>query len=676
MCGIAGFVQIRADRAVPEADLAAMLDALAHRGPDGHGTWYERESGVYLGHRRLSIVELSDLGSQPMMSSSNQLVISYNGEVYNYREVRDELSRNGHRFRGGSDTEVLLAAIEQWGLERGISRFTGMFAFALWDRANQTLHLCRDRLGKKPLYFGWVGRRFVFASELSALRRLSGFDNELDHESLRLYLSYSYVPGPRTAYRGIYKLPPGCALSVGLKQLQTVNDRTAPSALIRPYWTVAGAVESGRSRRIADVDDETVLSELEDLLRDAVRIRMHADVPLGAFLSGGVDSSLVVALMQLQASTPVHTFSIGYENKAYDESLAAAAIAKHLGTTHTSLRLEPHEALDAVRLMPKVFDEPFADASQIPTYLVSKLARRDVTVAVSGDGGDEVFAGYTRHIWAPYLWKMITPLPVLLRTAGSRALRSLSPGQWDAIFRVVGPLLSRRLRQRRPGESLHKFADVLSAHSFSEVYERLTQQWPLSSEIASVCSPPAAAISASSADLNHTEQLQLWDQLTYLPDDILVKVDRATMAVSLEARAPLLDHRVVEFAWRMPARFKIRDGATKWALRQILAKYVPAEYLDRPKSGFAVPLDQWLRNELREWAEELLSPASLAATGFLRHEPIRTAWREHLSGRRNLQYLIWPVLMLMAWLEDQRLSRAEMGRTQNVGNATWASRLS
>lgn len=658
MCGIAGFVQIRPGRAAPEEDLETMLNALAHRGPDGHGTWYQRESGVYLGHRRLSIVELSDLGRQPMMSPNSQLVISYNGEVYNYREVRDELCRHGHHFRGGSDTEVLLAAIEQWGLERGVSRFVGMFAFAVWDRAQDTLHLCRDRLGKKPLYFGWVGHKFVFASELRAIRRLSGFANELDHESLRLYLSYSYVPGLRTAYRGIYKLPPGCVLSVSLKQLRTFTDGASPASLFRPYWTVASAVESGRSHRGDNVDDETLLSELEGLLRDAVRIRMHADVPLGAFLSGGVDSSLVVALMQSQAPTPVHTFSIGYENRAYDESLAAAAIAKHLGTSHTSLRLEPHEALEAVRLMPKVFDEPFADASQIPTYLVSKLARRNVTVAVSGDGGDEVFAGYTRHVWAPYLWKKIAPLPVVLRSVGSRALRALSPAQWDSIFRVLGPFLSPRFRQRRPGESVHKFADMISADSFSQVYQRLTQQWPLSSEISHTTSSPHIALpSAACAELNDTEQLQLWDLLTYLPDDVLVKVDRATMAVSLEARAPLLDHRVVEFAWRMPSRFKVRDGITKWALRQILAKYVPAEHLDRPKSGFAVPLDHWLRNELRDWAEELLSPSSIAATGFLRHEPIRKAWSEHLSGRRNLQYLIWPVLMLQGWLEDQRNDR-------------------
>lgn len=663
MCGIAGFVEMRPDGRAGEEDLAAMLGALAHRGPDGHGTWCERESGVYLGHRRLSIVELSDLGRQPMLSPSNQLVISYNGEVYNYREVRDELARHGHRFRGGSDTEVLLTAIEHWGLKPAVNRCVGMFAFAVWDRAQKTLHLCRDRLGKKPLYFGWVGHRFVFASELRAIRRLGGFENELDQESLRLYLSYSYVPGPRTAYREIYKLPPGCTLTVSLKQLQTGADRGSPMGLIQPYWSVASTVEAGRSRRNDDLEDATVLSELEDLLRDAVRIRMHADVPLGAFLSGGVDSSLVVALMQAQTSTPVRTFSIGYENAAYDESVAAAAIAKHLGTSHTSLRLDPREALDAVQLMPKVFDEPFADASQIPTYLVSKLARRHVTVAVSGDGGDEVFAGYTRHLWAPYLWRKVAPLPVLLRSLGSRALRALSPGQWDAIFQVVGPLLSRRLRQRRPGESLHKFADVISADSFSQVYERLTQQWPLSSEISrAVCSPLSALSSTTHADLNDTEQLQFWDLLTYLPDDILVKVDRATMAVSLEARAPLLDHRVVEFAWSLPSRFKIRNGVTKWALRQILGKYVPAEHLDRPKSGFAVPLDQWLRNELRPWAEELLSVSSINATGLLRHEPIRQAWSEHLSGRRNLQYLIWPVLMLQAWLENQRDVQSEDNR--------------
>jgi asparagine synthase (glutamine-hydrolysing) len=644
MCGICGFWQRDGASAAELRRMAQRMGCqLAHRGPDDTGEWVDEAAGVALAFRRLAIVDLSPLGHQPMTSASGRYEIIFNGEVYNFAALRSELEGRGHRFRGGSDTEVILAAVEQWGLQDAVSRFVGMFAIALWDRDQRELHLVRDRLGIKPVYYGWQGDTFLFGSELKALAAHPAFMGEIDRDALTLFMRFAYVPDPFSIYCDIHKLPPGSILT-----LRGYADRAARP---RPYWSARDVAAHGQAAAFGGSDAEAV-AHLHDLLREAVSLRMVADVPLGAFLSGGIDSSTVVALMQAQSDRPVKTFTIGFAEAGYNEAEHAAAVAAHLGTDHTEFTVTPQEARAVIPRLPAMFDEPFADSSQIPTFLVSELARQRVTVSLSGDGGDELFGGYNRYQWGSEIWKRVGWAPAPARNLSARALKTVSPEVWDTSFARVGPLLPSRLQQRTPGDKVHKLADALGAASPAELYLGLVSQWRQPNSTVMGGREPVTILQDTNAwpELpGFVERMMYLDLVTYLPGDILTKVDRASMAVSLEARVPILDHRVVEFAATLPLSMKVRGGQGKWVLRQVLDQYVPRALMERPKMGFGVPIDSWLRGPLREWAEDLLDPRQMHADGYLNPEPIRQKWGEHLSGARNWQYPLWCALQFQAW---------------------------
>jgi len=640
MCGITGFWQVKRGTEDPLDILNQMGTVLAHRGPDDSGTFHDGAAGIGLAFRRLSILDLSPEGHQPMFSASGRYVLIFNGEVYNFEEIRTELGVR--QWRGHSDTEVMLAAVEQWGLESAVRRFVGMFALALWDRLERKLFLVRDRLGIKPLYYGHASGDFVFASELKAIRQYPGFVAAIDRDSLALYLRHNYVPSPHCIYKGLYKLPPGCILTF------TSADKTPR---IDRFWLGRDVAQAGLASPLL-LDDKQAIDQLHDLLLKAIGLRLIADVPLGAFLSGGIDSSTVVALMQAQSSRPVKTFTIGFHEDGYNEATHAKQVAGHLGTDHTELYLTPKDALDVVPLLPTMYDEPFSDSSQIPTYLVSKLARSKVTVSLSGDGGDELFGGYNRYLLTKRIWNSIRRFPKFSRRALAASLHSISPSRIDRGFQLFRPILPSKLRQVLPGDKVHKLADFLSMESPEALYFRALSHWENPVEIVPHSKEPGTildSIKECTGSSNVEEMMMLTDLLHYLPDDILTKLDRASMAVSLEARVPLLDHRVVEFAWKLPLHFKIRIGYSKWILRQVLYKYVPRELVERPKMGFGVPIDSWLRGPLREWAEDLLSVRSLEQHGLLNAHPIRLKWQEHLSGVRNWQYLLWDILAFQDW---------------------------
>lgn len=648
MCGIAGFLEQPPCSSQSESldRVTKMAHTLRHRGPDDAGAWADAAAGIALGHRRLSVVDLSATGHQPMPSACGRYVVSFNGEIYNFRSLRAELEQSGHRFRGHSDTEVLLAAITRWGVEGALARANGMFALALWDRQERVLFLARDRLGEKPLYYGWIGPRFLFASELKALCAHPDFRPVINRDAVALYLRHNYIPAPFSVYQDVAKLPPGTLLAV---RAEAASVRGAP---VR-YWSARTAAESGVANPWVGTESEA-LAQLDDLLRDAIRMRMEADVPLGAFLSGGIDSTTVVALMQAQSTRPVRTFTIGFHEGGYNEAESAAEVARRLGTDHTELYVTPAEAMAVIPRLPALYDEPFADASQIPTFLVSQLARRHVTVSLSGDGGDELFGGYNRYFWGRSIWRKVGWLPAAWRRTAARTLTAVSPESWDTGFRALGPFLPGRLRQRNPGDKLHKLAQVLAVSDPEALYRGLISQWHDPAAVVPGAGEPPTTLTDRSQWANlddFTLQMMYLDTVTYLPDDILVKVDRASMGVSLEARVPLLDHRVVEFAWRLPLAMKIRDGQGKWLLRQVLYQYVPREIMERPKMGFGVPIDAWLRGPLRDWAETLLDAKRLQEEGLFHPQPIRTRWTEHLSGQRNWQYSLWGVLMFQAWLD-------------------------
>jgi asparagine synthase (glutamine-hydrolysing) len=650
MCGIAGFFE--PDRgqsaSVMENTVLRMVDTLRHRGPDDGGIWTDRSAGVALGMRRLAILDLSPAGKQPMHSASARYVLVFNGEIYNCEDLRQQLLglATDLVFRGHSDTEVMLAAFEQWGLQQSLPKFNGMFAFALWDRKERKLTLARDRFGEKPLYYGVVGGRLLFASELKAVRAHPEFSGEVDSGALSLFLQRNCVPAPHSIYRNIYKLPPASWMTFKADEL-------APKPQF--YWSLYEIAEQGLHNQFAGTEQEAV-ELLDGLLRDAVKIRMHADVPLGAFLSGGIDSSTIVALMQAQSGDAVRSFSIGLLESDYNEASDAARVATHLGTNHTELYATPREALDVIPLLPQMYDEPFADSSQIPTFLVSRLARQQVTVSMSGDGGDEIFGGYNRHTWGAPLWRKLQPVPLPLRKLGSASLTFLSPDAWDSLFQRFGPLLPNTWKQRTPGYKLHKLASVMGSSDANEMHDRFATHWDASADILRIGAPPDAQFEHDHSPRlpMATEQMMYRDTMTYLPDDILTKVDRATMAVSLEGRIPLLDHRVAEFAWRLPMALKIHGKVGKWILRQVLYRYVPRELVERPKFGFGIPLDSWLRGPLREWAESLLDERRLRSEGYLNPLPIRRAWEQHLTGRRHWEFHLWDVLMFQAWLEQSR----------------------
>jgi len=628
VCGITGILS-PAPCSAAQGLLRRMTDTLAHRGPDDWDLWRDEAAGVGLGHRRLSILDLSPLGRQPMASASGRFVICFNGEVFNFARLRAELEPLGHAFRGGSDTEVMLAAIEQWGLAAAVQRFVGMFAFALWDAKERTLSLVRDRLGIKPLYYGFAGRDFVFGSELKALRAHPDFDAGLDRGALTLYFRHNYIPAPHSVYAHARKLPAGHILTV----------RAGLEPALSRYWDAAEVSARGAAEPFAGTEDEA-LDGLAALLTDAVGLRMLADVPLGAFLSGGIDSSLVVALMQAQSSRPVRTFSIGFAEERYNEAPHAAAVAKHLGTEHTELMVSERDLLDIVPLLPRFWDEPFADSSQVPTYAVCRLARRHVTVALSGDGGDELFFGYDRYFHAQTWWERLARIPGPLRAAAA-GLSRLRP---ERLAGLVGSFGQRALWR----------LDAVGIMEFPAFYKRLVSHHPRPAELVRGAGPEArTAIDLVAAENDRFRAMSLWDVLTYLPDDILTKVDRASMAVSLEARVPLLDHRVVEFAASLPTAFKIRDGQGKHLLRRLLYRHVPRELVERPKMGFGIPLQKWLPGELRPWAEDVLATGRRQCSDVLDFRQVDRMWAELLSGSQHWTYILWDVLMFLAWRAEQ-----------------------
>ena len=622
MCGITGFLAPDGFGAAGLEYATGMTRTLAHRGPDREAVWADPAAGIALGHRRLAVVDLSDAGNQPMISEHGRYVTVFNGEIYNFQELRRELEASvTPRFRGDSDTEVMLACFERYGVRGALPRFNGMFAFAVWDRVERNLYLARDPLGEKPLYYGWAGDAFLFGSELKALRAHPAFRPEIDRSAIAMLLGYGYVPAPHSIYRNTSKLPPGSMLKLGWKS-RIVE--------MHSHWSFNAVAERGRANLFPGSDHEA-LCRLETLLADAVKLRTIADVPLGAFLSGGIDSSLVVALMQSQSARPVKTFTIGFHESEYNEARDAKAVARHLHTDHTEWYVTPREAIDVVPKLPELYDEPFADSSQIPTYLVSSLARRQVTVSLSGDGGDELFGGYTRYRRMLRLRSRMRLLPGLLRRRLARVAGAVpAEGRW------------RRLQ---------KFGAVAADPDPIAMYLACVRLWhggdPL---VRGVALPEPHDLDWPRCE-DALHQFMAVDTVSYLPGDILVKVDRAAMGVSLESRIPLLDPRVVEFAWTLPRRVKVRGDETKWILRQILDKHVPRALVDRPKSGFGIPLAEWLRGPLRAWAEALLEPGRLRREGYLEVEPIKRRWRQHLEKTEDHSPVLWSVLMFQAWLE-------------------------
>lgn len=650
MCGFAGVVSF--ERPSEDA-LWRMATALRHRGPDDQGIWRDDSAGVGFAHARLAVVDLSPSGRQPMYSPSGRFVIAYNGEIYNHRALRAELedkrARDGLpalQWRGHSDTETFLGWFDFVGVEAALKLAVGMFAFAVWDREQRVLTLARDRTGEKPLYYGIQGSSLLFGSELKALKTHPEFRGEIDRGALDAFRHLGYVPAPKSIYCGISKLPAGNFLHI-----RPGEGLAEP----RPYWSMRDAAMAGLSSPFRG-SDQDALRELETRLSEAASLQQIADVPTGAFLSGGIDSSLVVALMQSRSARPVHTFTIGFQDRAFDEAPQAKAVAEHLGTVHTELYISPGQALDVINLLPTLYDEPFGDPSQVPTFLVSQLARKSVTVSLSGDGGDELFGGYNRYSQHSLLMKLLAcPAPV--RRLVARSLTTLRPGHLDRVYGAIAPLLPPRMRVRLPGDKAHKLAVVIGANSDAAVYGRLISSWDDTEGVVlgdRAPADPGGAWRSVDSSWSLEDRMMLLDAISYLPDDILCKVDRAAMGVSLETRAPFLDHRVIELAWHLPLRMKLRDGRGKWALRQLLYKYVPQHLVERPKMGFGVPIDAWLRGPLRGWADDLLATTRLESEGYFRPEAIARKWGEHKAGTRNWQYSLWSVLMFQAWLAEQR----------------------
>jgi len=629
MCGLAGFINGSNQPCDIENTLKHMISTLNHRGPDDTGIWVDKNNRIGIGHKRLSILDLSEEGKQPMISESGRYLIAYNGEIYNHIELSKRLNKIGIKFRGHSDTEVILASFEVWGFKQSLSSFIGMFAFALWDRIENKLYLVRDRLGIKPMYYGYVNGSFVFASELKAFLVFPKFQAIISREAIALYLRHNYIPAPYSIYQNIHKLSPGCIL-----ELDTIHTKRSDYKIC-PYWSAVDITERGVNNQFLGSENEAV-EHLDTLLRDAVKLRMVADVPIGAFLSGGIDSSLVTALMQSQSNLPIKTFSIGFYEKAYNEANHAKAVAQFLGTEHTELYVRPEETMAVIPKLPTIFDEPFSDSSQIPTFLVSNLAHSHVKVSLSGDGGDELFYGYSRYSFTQDLWQKLNLLPKRIKVVSNR------------ISKIAANLGSQKM------QALY---EILSMGNSDDLYRRTISHWKNPANIVLNSIEPPTIFGNSNQCPRFQElaqRMMYFDLVTYLPDNILVKLDRASMGVSLEARVPILDHRVVEFAWRLPLSHKIKGKQGKWILRQLLYKYVPKELVERPKKGFGIPIGTWLRGPLRDWAESLLNENRLRQEGYFDHVPIRQKWREHLAGKEYRHYYLWDILMFQSWLDSNR----------------------
>lgn len=656
MCGFAGFLGGNSANSSlgDEGLLIQMASAIANRGPDDAGYWADSTRRIGMGHRRLAIVDLSAAGHQPMASGNGRYVIAFNGEIYNHMELRAQLQKAGlaPQWRGHSDTETLLAGFSAWGVQATVERLIGMFAFALWDRETHTLSLGRDRLGEKPLYYGWQGSGrnavFLFGSELKAIKAHPAFKANVDRNALCLLMRHNYVPAPYSIYEGILKLEAGCLLHVSLSG--------SDAQLVR-YWSAPEVASAGVANPFTG-SAEQAIDALEALLKSAVSQQLMSDVPLGAFLSGGIDSSTVVALMQAQSTQPVKTFTIGFNERGFNEAEHAKAVAQHLGTDHTELYVTAQQAMDVIPQLPSLYCEPFSDSSQIPTFLVSKLARKRVTVSLSGDAGDELFCGYNRYVLASRLWNRLSRVPVGLRHIAARGMAGLSPSGWNNLGRPLRGLMPGSLRNVNIGDKLHKAARVLTSQNPDSLYLGLVSHWDDPASVVINGQEPPTWLRGKTpllTNLDAIQRMMALDTMTYLPDDILVKVDRAAMGVSLEGRVPFLDHRVVEFAWRLPQNMKLRDGVSKWVLRQVLYRHVPKELIERPKMGFGVPIGEWLRGPLKDWAGSLLDESRLKREGYFHSAPIRQKWAEHLSGTRDWQGHLWDVLMFQAWLEMQDL---------------------
>jgi asparagine synthase (glutamine-hydrolysing) len=653
MCGIAGF--FLAGTASPSTHFAvrAMASTLERRGPDAFGDWLDAHDGIAFGHRRLAVLDTSPNGAQPMHSRCNRYVTTFNGEIYNFRQLREELSHlhPSHVWLGTSDTEVILAGISYWGVDTTLTKLDGMFAIAVWDKSDRSLYLARDRMGEKPLYYGFIGNQFAFASELKALKVLDGWTNEIDRVALTAYFRYSYIPSPLSIFKGISKLMPGHSLKI---TKSNVVARHLPESI--SYWKLDDAIAIGRVHPFVGSEKEAI-DTLEKLLLDTVGKQMVSDVPIGAFLSGGVDSSTVIAMMQAQSAMPIQTFTIGFNEAEFNEAEHAKAVATHLGTEHHELYVTPKQTIDVVPFLPTLYDEPFADSSQIPTYLVSHLARAKVTVSLSGDGGDELFCGYNRYTWMYKIWGVMSSFPAPVRQLAGRAASAIPPSVVAKTYGWVRPLLPQGLQFTNPAAKWAKTADLLGVKDSAALYNRVVSSWQAPAALVLGGTEPLSIFELSepqSHQLNLGEQMMRFDALTYLPDDILVKVDRASMGVSLESRVPLLDRRVVEFAWHLPMAMKLKGGVSKWILREVLYRHVPRELIERPKMGFGVPIDSWLRGPLRPWAESLLDEQLLAQQGYLNATMVRKVWQEHLAGKCNWQHQLWAVLMFQAWLKEQQ----------------------
>lgn len=651
MCGIAGLLRPGGgDESKLTGYATRMTDMLRSRGPDAGGVWANSRAGVALGHRRLSILELSDAGAQPMRTECGRFTVTFNGEIYNHLDIRKELEFVGAapNWHGHSDTETLLYAIRQWGVSGALNRFVGMFAFAIWDDANRELTLCRDRFGEKPLFYGWIGRDLVFASELKALAAHPAWSPTLDRSALTSFMRYCYVPAPQTVWDSVRKLPSGSCVTFSANvDLQGMPEPVA-------WWSHKAIVTAIANSRIQD--DEAAVGELERLLLQAVQRQRLSDVPLGAFLSGGVDSSTVVALMQNSGSQPVRTFTIGFSEGEFDEASDARRVAEHLGTSHTELYVDAQTAMNVIPKLPRMYDEPFADSSQIPTHLVASLARQHVTVALSGDAGDELFGGYNRHVWGTRLNARLSGLSQPVRRLLGAALSAIAPEPANTVAQLLEPILPKSLQTRRAGDQVAKIARIVGAASLDDLYRLLCSidSTPSDSVIAGneAVSWADREMKTIGSPLDPLDRMMLADSLSYLTDDILHKVDRAAMSVSLETRVPFLDKDVVEFAARVPPSMKIRNGRGKWLVRQVLYKHVPATLIDRPKTGFSIPLDQWLRGPLKSWASDLLAPERLRRQGLFNAGRVELMLGEHMSGRRNYGYWLWNVLMAQAWHDE------------------------